>query len=116
MESNPAGGDVIARRVDLTQAVAFDLADLDEATILDGDVGEDPGIAAAVDDAAVANDEVVHRRRCAPRPRPRGHRQRGDRDCRGNGPQRHHFDFNRLEQQVLVVVAEVGERAIPLSW
>ena len=36
-------------------------ADLREASVLDGDVGEDPRVAGAVEHAAVADDDVVRR-------------------------------------------------------
>ena len=35
--------------------------DFDEATVLDGDIRRDPRIALSVEDASVANDDVVQR-------------------------------------------------------
>ena len=56
---DPAGRDVFAARVDLAFAFALDLADADEATVLDRDVCRDPRVARAVEHAAVADHDVV---------------------------------------------------------
>ena len=56
---DPAGRNVAAMRIDFRAAVALNFAQLYEAAILDGDVGEDAGIAGAIEHAAAANDDVV---------------------------------------------------------
>jgi hypothetical protein len=50
-------------RVDLSYASPFDAADFGEAAVLDRNVGAHPGISQSIEEAAVANHDVVHRRR-----------------------------------------------------
>ena len=54
-----AGGDEVAGGVDLLRAGAVDLADGGDAAIGDGEVAGIAGRTGAVDDAAVADDEIV---------------------------------------------------------
>jgi hypothetical protein len=39
----------------------IDISDLDDVAVLDGHIGVKPGIAAAVDDLAVGNDDIIGR-------------------------------------------------------
>ena len=57
-----AGRDVVSGGVDDARRVcAGQRPEGDDATAADGDVGREPGIARAVEDAAVTDEQVVRR-------------------------------------------------------
>jgi hypothetical protein len=58
---DPSGAHVLASRVDLFLAVRRDLPDSRELSVANADVGENPRIPFAVEDAAVSDHDVVRR-------------------------------------------------------
>ena len=60
VDVDAAGRDVLARGVELALAAARDLADLDDAIAVDGDVALADLRAAAVHQGPTANHQIVH--------------------------------------------------------
>ena len=58
MSTNP-GATILPRGVDFGPAARLDGADASDAVAVDRDIGDEAGLAAAVDDGAAADDEVV---------------------------------------------------------
>ena len=60
VDVDPAGGDEHSFRVDLTLAGSDVIADCDDAVAVDRDIAAEFGCAGAIDDASVADGDVVH--------------------------------------------------------
>ena len=56
---DPAGGDDLARSVDLIRGIAVNLTNRGDQPVLDGEITGKARRARAIDDGTVANDQIV---------------------------------------------------------